>query len=129
MRISHEKFFGATPNFLGNFAIGGVAGLFMVPFSVPEERIKCMLQKTEKHGVREIYRGTFATILRDFFGCGLYLAVYESIKWLLMDRNDYENGKLSPPSIFWQEVSLEWFLGPQQFLSMWSNHEFKLHQI
>uniref|UniRef100_A0A915D8P3 Uncharacterized protein n=1 Tax=Ditylenchus dipsaci TaxID=166011 RepID=A0A915D8P3_9BILA len=85
MRISHEKFFGATPNFLGNFAIGGVAVL-------EQERSRIqgpmdVFRKLRKHGVRKIYRGTFATILRDFFGCGLYLAVYESIKWVLMDRN------------------------------------------
>lgn len=78
---------------------GAFSGIFTTIIMAPGERIKCLLQiqnddKTVKYkgtldcaiqlykegGVRSIYKGTGATLLRDIPAAGLYFATYEIVK-------------------------------------------------
>ncbi|MFH4975829.1 hypothetical protein AB6A40_002538 [Gnathostoma spinigerum] len=90
---------------LQNFNAGALAGVFTTVIMVPGERIKCLLQvQSSGHpapgtphydgpidvvrklykegGIRSIYRGTAATLLRDIPASGVYLASYEYLKKL-----------------------------------------------
>ncbi|KAL3079677.1 hypothetical protein niasHS_013959 [Heterodera schachtii] len=94
---------GQQLNFKQNFTAGAIAGVFTTAVMVPGERIKCILQvqsmdasagTTPKYtgpvdvvrklyregGIRSIYRGTAATLLRDIPASGAYIAVYELLK-------------------------------------------------
>jgi len=88
--------------FIQNFNAGALAGVFTTTVMVPGERIKCILQiQSMGHstggvkyngpldvvkklyaegGIRSIYRGTAATLLRDIPASGAYLSVYELLK-------------------------------------------------
>ncbi|KAL3079667.1 hypothetical protein niasHS_013949 [Heterodera schachtii] len=94
---------GQQLNSKQNFTAGAIAGVFTTAVMVPGERIKCILQvqsmdasagTTPKYngpvdvvrklyregGIRSIYRGTAATLLRDIPASGAYIAVYELLK-------------------------------------------------
>jgi len=80
------------------FLAGGIAGVFSTAIMAPGERIKCLLQIQANEakpkyagpvdcikqlyregGIRSIFRGTNATLLRDVPASGMYFASYE---WL-----------------------------------------------
>lgn len=86
------------------FLAGAFSGIFTTSIMAPGERIKCLLQiqqdaKTKIYdgpidcakklykegGIRSIYRGSLATILRDVPASGLYFLTYEAIKDYLTD--------------------------------------------
>ncbi|XP_060516338.1 congested-like trachea protein isoform X2 [Cylas formicarius] len=92
------------------FSAGAFSGIFTTLIMAPGERIKCLLQiqenKTNKMydgpvdvvkklykegGMRSIFRGAGATLLRDIPASGLYFLTYEGIR-------DYitEHGKHQP---------------------------------
>ncbi|VDM27659.1 unnamed protein product [Toxocara canis] len=89
--------------FIQNFNSGALAGVFTTVIMVPGERIKCLLQVQQsgnqaagtphydgpldvvrklykQGGIRSIYRGTAATLLRDIPASGAYLSTYEYLK-------------------------------------------------
>ncbi|KAK3104011.1 hypothetical protein FSP39_023658 [Pinctada imbricata] len=84
------------------FKAGMVAGVFTTLIMAPGERIKCLLQiqadgPTKKYagpvdcakqlyregGIRSIYRGTGATLLRDVPASGMYFMAYEFLQHVL----------------------------------------------
>jgi len=86
------------------FTAGLLSGVFTTGIMAPGERIKCLLQiqsaNAEKKyngtldcvkklykegGIRSIYKGTFATALRDVPASGVYFATYEWLKKALAD--------------------------------------------
>lgn len=86
------------------FLAGAFSGIFTTSIMAPGERIKCLLQiqqdaKTKVYdgpvdcakklykegGIRSIYRGSGATLLRDIPASGLYFLTYEAIKDYLTD--------------------------------------------
>ncbi|CAB3992683.1 mitochondrial carnitine acylcarnitine carrier -like [Paramuricea clavata] len=80
-----------------NFKSGMMAALFATTVMVPADRIKCLLQIQQassgkakysgpldcawkifkENGIRGLYRGTGATLLRDIPGNGVYFMAYE----------------------------------------------------
>ncbi|PAV91054.1 hypothetical protein WR25_01262 isoform B [Diploscapter pachys] len=88
--------------FMQNVNSGALAGVFTTVVMVPGERIKCLLQVQQagnspsgvhyngpldvvkklykEGGIRSIYRGTAATLLRDIPASAAYLSVYEYLK-------------------------------------------------
>jgi len=91
--------------YMDYFAAGAFSGIFTTSIMAPGERIKCLLQiqadaKVKKYdgpvdvvkqlykegGMRSIYRGSGATILRDVPASGLYFLTYEAIKDYLTDN-------------------------------------------
>ncbi|XP_046852752.1 mitochondrial carnitine/acylcarnitine carrier protein-like [Xenia sp. Carnegie-2017] len=80
-----------------NFNAGMVAGVFTTGIMTPGERIKCLLQIQQastgeakyngpldcakkiikESGIRGLYKGTCATLLRDLPGTGMYFMTYE----------------------------------------------------
>ncbi|VDK81495.1 unnamed protein product [Litomosoides sigmodontis] len=103
--------------FVQNLLSGGLAGVFTTVIMVPGERIKCLLQvqhagstgPSSEHytgpvdvfrklykqgGIRSIYRGSMATLLRDVPASGIYLATYEYLKKLF--AGDSETKNLNP---------------------------------
>lgn len=106
---------GEELKFTENFIAGGIAGIFTTVVMTPGERIKCILQVQgasmakegavqykgpidvvkklyKEGGIRSIYRGTAATLLRDIPASGAYLSVYE----LLKKKFGGSEGTLSP---------------------------------
>lgn len=93
---------------------GAFGGMFSTSVMAPGERIKCLLQiqqggkESPKYagmfdcmkqlykegGIRSIYRGTFATLLRDVPGSGLYFLSYEWAKELLVLPDSSEQIKI-----------------------------------
>nr|CAH8839424.1 unnamed protein product [Trichobilharzia regenti] len=91
---------------------GMFSGIFTTAILAPGERIKCLLQVQSNScgpvkykgpadvfrqlyregGLRSIYKGTAATLLRDIPSSGVYFLTYEWIKELL--RNPYANNEL-----------------------------------
>jgi len=85
---------------LQNFNSGALAGVLTTVVMVPGERVKCLLQVQHsgsnavkysgpmdvikklysQGGITSIYRGTFATLLRDIPASGMYLMTYEYLK-------------------------------------------------
>jgi len=84
------------------FLAGMVSGVFSTGIMAPGERIKCLLQiqqsaTTAKYagpidcakqlykegGIRSIYKGTFATLLRDVPASGMYFMSYEWMQQML----------------------------------------------
>ncbi|XP_050526998.1 congested-like trachea protein isoform X1 [Daktulosphaira vitifoliae] len=77
------------------FCAGSFSGIFTAIIMVPGERIKCILQIQEsgnqkykgpisvikklysEGGVKSLYKGTCATLLRDIPACGVYFMTYE----------------------------------------------------
>jgi len=85
-----------------NFQSGAMAGLFSFVIVTPGDRIKCMLQTQtstqgdrysgpmaltkklyKEGGLRSLYQGTSATLLRDVPSLGAFLSVYEYLKYKL----------------------------------------------
>lgn len=90
-----------------NFNAGAFGSCIRATLMIPTERIKCLLQVQRSKnlaagspyyngpvdaikklyktgGIRSIYRGSCATLLRDIPGGGSYLAVYELLKRLFL---------------------------------------------
>lgn len=77
------------------FCAGAFSGIFTAIIMVPGERIKCILQVQElgnqkydgpisviknlytEGGIKSLYKGTCATLLRDIPACGVYFTTYE----------------------------------------------------
>ncbi|WAR25342.1 MCAT-like protein [Mya arenaria] len=95
---------------------GMLAGVFTTAIMTPGERIKCLLQiqadgKTKKYagpidcvkqlyregGIRSIYRGTGATLLRDVPASGMYFMSYEWLQHVMApagsDRSELSVGR------------------------------------
>ncbi|KRZ80268.1 Protein dif-1 [Trichinella papuae] len=91
------------------FNAGALSGMMTTLIVAPGERIKCLLQVQHQHqrseaqytgpvdvfkklykegGIRSIYRGTVATLLRDVPASGAYLATYECLM-RSMKSSDY----------------------------------------
>lgn len=82
------------------FAAGAFSGIFTTTVMAPGERIKCLLQIQQggsgpqkyngmvdcakqlyaEGGIRSIYKGAFATLLRDVPASGMYFLTYEYVK-------------------------------------------------
>ncbi|XP_050414699.1 mitochondrial carnitine/acylcarnitine carrier protein [Patella vulgata] len=99
------------------FKAGMVAGVFTTVIMAPGERIKCLLQVQaasgkpaiyngpidcikqlyKEGGIRSLYRGTAATLLRDVPASGMYFMVYEWLQHILTpaggSRNDLSVGR------------------------------------
>jgi solute carrier family 25 carnitine/acylcarnitine transporter 20/29 len=102
---------GQQFSYLDYFTAGAFSGIFTTVIMAPGERIKCLLQIQQgssgpklysgpvdcvkklykEGGIKSIYRGSGATLLRDIPASGMYFLTYEAVK-------DYitENGKHSP---------------------------------
>lgn len=95
------------------FMAGCMAGVFTTGIMAPGERVKCLLQiqaggGEKKYtgfndcvkklyaegGIRSIYKGTIATLLRDVPASGVYFMTYEMLKKAVADPNN--PGSLSP---------------------------------
>ncbi|XP_011694708.1 PREDICTED: congested-like trachea protein [Wasmannia auropunctata] len=104
-RVSDEKL-----TTLQLFYAGAFSGIFTTVIMAPGERIKCLLQIQHadakpkyngpldcakqlyrEGGIRSIYKGTCATLLRDIPASGMYFMTYEYLK----DQFTPEGGKLS----------------------------------
>ncbi|XP_017774028.1 PREDICTED: congested-like trachea protein [Nicrophorus vespilloides] len=91
--------------YMDYFTAGAFSGIFTTTIMAPGERIKCLLQiqgdsMTKKYngpvdcakqlykegGIRSIYRGAGATLLRDVPASGLYFLTYEGIRNYLTDN-------------------------------------------
>jgi len=92
---------------------GGLSALPTTAFMAPSERLKCLLQIHPKKydgladcarkvysegGIQSVFRGTGATLLRDFPGSVAWFGTYEIVKKYLMkiQNIDPESGALSP---------------------------------
>lgn len=92
------------------FYAGAFSGIFTTVIMAPGERIKCLLQIQhadakpkyngpvdcakqlyKEGGIRSIYKGTCATLLRDIPASGMYFLTYECLK----EQFTPEGGKLS----------------------------------
>lgn len=89
------------------FAAGAFSGIFTTSIMAPGERIKCLLQVQQsgtappkyagmvdcakqlyaEGGIRSIYKGSFATILRDMPASGMYFMTYEWVKEIFVPEN------------------------------------------
>ncbi|XP_046406831.1 mitochondrial carnitine/acylcarnitine carrier protein-like [Ischnura elegans] len=95
------------------FVAGAFSGIFTTAIMAPGERIKCLLQIQQgegapvkyagpidcikqlyrEGGIRSIYKGTVATLLRDVPASGMYFMTYEYIKVKLTPA-DQDKGNL-----------------------------------
>lgn len=92
------------------FKAGMLAGVFTTVIMTPGERIKCLLQiqadsKVKKYkgpvdcakqlykegGIRSVYKGTGATLLRDVPASGMYFMIYEYLKYTLTPEGHSRN--------------------------------------
>ncbi|MCL4116890.1 UNVERIFIED_CONTAM: hypothetical protein GTU68_034581 [Idotea baltica] len=96
------------------FNAGGLSGVFTTVINAPAERIKCLLQVQQagtgpqiykgpldvvrklfrEGGIRSLYKGTCATLLRDVPGSGFFFLTYEWLKRVMTP--DGKEGELSP---------------------------------
>lgn len=92
------------------FMAGAFSGIFTTSIMAPGERIKCLLQIQQganvpkvydgpvdvvkklykEGGIRSIYRGSGATLLRDVPASGMYFLTYEAVKDYLTDSGKKE---------------------------------------
>ncbi|KAH7698758.1 Protein DIF-1 [Aphelenchoides avenae] len=113
-RWIQQKHPGQELTFVQNGFAGALAGVFTTIVMVPGERIKCLLQVQSmghtgtnykgpldvvkslwrEGGIRSIYRGTGATLLRDIPASAAYLSVYEFLKKKFAGQ--HAGDKLSP---------------------------------
>ncbi|CAD5221926.1 unnamed protein product [Bursaphelenchus okinawaensis] len=103
----------ADYTFVQNANAGAFAGVLTTVVMVPGERIKCLLQVQsaggpqkysgpldvvkqlyKEGGIKSIYRGTAATLMRDVPASAAYLSVYEYLKNLFAGEGNRD--KLSP---------------------------------
>jgi len=104
---------------LSTMGLCGAGFLSAIPTTLimaPSERIKCLLQMQQGHGekkytgmidcaqklykqggIRSIYNGTAATLLRDGPGSAAYFGVYETLKREYLKYSDTTS--LSPPAV------------------------------
>lgn len=95
------------------FFAGAFSGIFTTSIMAPGERIKCLLQVQQgggvpikyagpidcikqlyrEGGIASIYKGTFATLLRDVPASGMYFMTYEFLQEVLRPANQ-EKGKI-----------------------------------
>jgi len=95
------------------FLAGAFSGIFTTSIMAPGERIKCLLQIQQSSttkvyngpvdcavklykqgGIRSIYRGSVATMMRDVPASGLYFLTYEVLKNYISDNGKKEIGIL-----------------------------------
>lgn len=95
------------------FKAGMLAGVFTTVIMAPGERIKCLLQIQQaahekkydgpvdcakklykEGGIRSVYRGTAATLLRDVPASGMYFMTYEWLQHVLTPAG-HSRGELS----------------------------------
>jgi len=95
------------------FLAGAFSGIFTTSIMAPGERIKCLLQIQQSSatklyngpvdcavklykqgGIKSIYRGSVATIMRDVPASGLYFLTYEALKNYMTDYGKKEVGIL-----------------------------------
>lgn len=96
------------------FAAGAFSGIFTTSIMAPGERIKCLLQIQQggntpqkysgmvdcarqlysEGGIRSIYKGSVATILRDIPASGMYFMTYEVVKEFLIDEEASSKRKM-----------------------------------
>jgi len=108
---------GEEMTFIQNANAGALAGVLTTVVMVPGERIKCLLQVQtsssgpakyngpldvvkqlyKEGGMKSIYRGTGATLLRDVPASAAYLSVYEYLKKLFAGEKGKD--KLTPGAI------------------------------
>ncbi|XP_022125839.2 congested-like trachea protein [Pieris rapae] len=89
------------------FAAGAFSGIFTTSIMAPGERIKCLLQIQQggsgpqkysgmldcarqlyaEGGIKSIYKGSVATILRDVPASGMYFMTYEWVKEVLVPED------------------------------------------
>ncbi|XP_044764677.1 congested-like trachea protein [Coccinella septempunctata] len=92
------------------FTAGAFSGIFTTLIMAPGERIKCLLQIQQgantpkvydgpvdvvkklykQGGLKSIYRGSAATLLRDVPASGMYFLTYEAIKDYVTDYGKHE---------------------------------------
>ncbi|KAJ9582688.1 hypothetical protein L9F63_022971, partial [Diploptera punctata] len=97
------------------FLAGAFSGFFTTTFMAPGERIKCLLQIQQggsapqkykgpvdavkqlykEGGIRSIYKGTCATLLRDVPASGVYFLTYEVIQNLINPTGKPDIGMLA----------------------------------
>lgn len=102
---SNEKF-----TYTQYLTAGAFSGIFTTLIMAPGERIKCLLQIQQgshtpkvydgpidvvkklykQGGVKSIYRGSVATLLRDVPASGMYFLTYEAIKDYVTDHGKHE---------------------------------------
>jgi solute carrier family 25 carnitine/acylcarnitine transporter 20/29 len=90
------------------FLAGAFSGIFTTSIMAPGERIKCLLQIQQggtappkyagpvdaikqlyrEGGIRSIYKGTFATMLRDVPASGMYFLTYEFIQNVMKQTSE-----------------------------------------
>mmetsp|Transcript_14752 Transcript_14752/g.19285 ORF Transcript_14752/g.19285 Transcript_14752/m.19285 type:complete len:310 (+) Transcript_14752:136-1065(+) len=94
---------------------GGFSAIPTTAVMAPSERIKCVMQTTtgkyngmldcaagiyREGGVRSLFRGTFATLLRDVPGSIAWFGMYEYAKLEMMRLQGYEDtSQLSPIAV------------------------------
>lgn len=98
---------------------GGLSAFPATVAMAPMERVKCLLQVQQvssgppkyagmmdcagqvlrQGGIRSLFKGFFATLLRDGPGSVAWFGVYELSKRAFMKMQGVENGKLSPASV------------------------------
>uniref|UniRef100_A0A915M7T5 Uncharacterized protein n=1 Tax=Meloidogyne javanica TaxID=6303 RepID=A0A915M7T5_MELJA len=66
--------------FSQNFTAGAIAGIFTTSVMVPDGPVDVVKKLYKEGGIKSIYRGTGATLLRDIPASGAYISVYEFLK-------------------------------------------------
>lgn len=96
------------------FCAGAFSGIFTTTIMAPGERIKCLLQIQQgsgeklydgpidcaiklykQGGIRNIYKGFVATLMRDVPAAGLYFLTYEKLNEFFTDNGKKEIGMLA----------------------------------
>lgn len=102
------------------FAAGSFSGIFTTSIMAPGERIKCLLQIQQagtqppkyngmvdcakqlykEGGIRSVYKGSVATLMRDVPASGLYFLTYEFVKQDIAERIGTEGSRALLGTIF-----------------------------
>lgn len=112
-----KKLLGSEKEELGLsklFLAGAFSGIFTTAVMAPGERIKCLLQIQhgmtqpkytgpadvvkqlyKEGGLRSIFKGSLATLLRDVPASGMYFMTYEWIQKTLKPMGDQDNTQLN----------------------------------
>lgn len=117
MDTNYQGDSGAYKFTVGQLCIaGGLSGFPSTVIMAPSERLKCLMQihptkysglldcakqVYAEGGIRSVYRGTGATLVRDVPGSIFYFGTYELIKRTLMrwQNIDPDSGALSPGAV------------------------------
>ncbi|CAB3232905.1 unnamed protein product [Arctia plantaginis] len=96
------------------FAAGSISGIIASILTAPSEHVKCLLQAQDasgphpkykgsidcfkqlyaEGGIKNIYKGTLATILRDVPAAGMYFMSYVAIKDVIVQQDASAGNKL-----------------------------------